>query len=252
MAKRFTDTEIWDKEWFMNLSPKLKCLVKFVRDKCDVAGIWQPNWTLANTYVKAENERISEADLIGIDDGNQFKKLSNGQIFCIGFIAFQYGELSEKCPPHKKIISILKKYQLIDDKVLLGYCNPIARVQEEEEDKEEVMEVEKEKEKGVQGDETLSAQFDRFWILYDKNVGKNSSRILWCKLSAEEREIIMKHVPKYVESTPDKAYRKNPETYLYEEVWKDEIITKTKKTVNGNKSSNSGTHRVSQDFSGQL
>ena len=33
MAKRFTDTELWDKEWFMKLSPKLKCLVKLVRDK---------------------------------------------------------------------------------------------------------------------------------------------------------------------------------------------------------------------------
>ena len=40
MPKRFTDTDIWEKEWFMSLKPTEKCLVKYVRDKCDLAGIW--------------------------------------------------------------------------------------------------------------------------------------------------------------------------------------------------------------------
>jgi hypothetical protein len=114
MAKRFTDTEIWDKQWFMELSPKHKCFVKYVRDKCDLAGIWYPNYMLASVYI---GEQVFEDDLLAIDSGNQFERLSDGKIYCIGFIDFQYGSsLNPYSPVHKKIIDILDKnsieYQL--------------------------------------------------------------------------------------------------------------------------------------------
>lgn len=140
--KRFTDTELWDKEWFFNLKPRLKCLVKYVRDKCDAAGVWQPNWTLAQTYIK---DKVSEEELLKIDAGNQFKKMPNGLICCVGFINFQYGELKETCPPHRKILSLVKKYGIESDRVLLGYSNPTSRVQEKEQEEEPVEEKEKEK-----------------------------------------------------------------------------------------------------------
>lgn len=140
MAKRFTDTELWDKDWFMNLRPKLKCLVKLVRDKCDMAGVWDPNWTLANKYV---GDRVTEKELLAIDGGGQFIKIENGKIFCKGFIEFQYGsELSEKSPVHRKVLSILSKNK-VDYKHPTEY--PINRVKEEEEDKDKVEDKEKEK-----------------------------------------------------------------------------------------------------------
>ena len=37
MAKRFTDTEIWQKDWFLDLPIKQKLLVKFIFDNCDCA-----------------------------------------------------------------------------------------------------------------------------------------------------------------------------------------------------------------------
>jgi hypothetical protein len=135
MAKRFTDTELWDKEWFMKLSPKLKCLVKLVRDKADLAGVWSPNWVLANSYI---GEEVSEKELLNIDEGNQFAKLENGKIICVDFIQFQYGKLSPASPVHRKIISILATHKI-------DYQYPINRVQEE--DKEEEEEKEKEEEK---------------------------------------------------------------------------------------------------------
>ena len=107
MAKRFTDTDLWDKEWFMNLPPKLKCLVKYVRDKCDIAGFWSPNWRLASMHI---GEDVTETDLLSIDYGQQFEKTPDGKISCIGFINFQYGEtLSEKSPVHRKVQAILEK-----------------------------------------------------------------------------------------------------------------------------------------------
>lgn len=134
VSKRFTDTELWDKEWFMKLPTKLKCLVKFVRDKCDLAGVWSPNWAIANAYI---GEQVAEKDLLDIDHGNQFKKLNNGKINCIDFVRFQYGTLSEKSPVHRKVMSILSTHQ-----IPIKY--PILRVKEKEEveDEEEVKEEE--------------------------------------------------------------------------------------------------------------
>ena len=137
MAKRFTDTELWDKPWFMELKPKLKCLIKMVRDKCDLCGVWNPNWQLASMYV---GEKVSEKELLAIDGGRQFAKIDGGKIFCIGFIQFQYGSLSEKSPVHRKIIGMLDNHKI-------DYKHPINRVQEKEEEKEEDKESEKEKAK---------------------------------------------------------------------------------------------------------
>lgn len=144
MAKRFTDTDLWDKEWFMDLPCRLKCLVKMVRDKADLCGVWSPNWIIANAYI---GEKVTEKELLEIDGGNQFFKMPNGKIFCAGFIEFQYGELSEKSPVHRKIIMLLKQHGIYEKYKKIGCKYPIDRVQEEDKDKEE----EKEEDNGGAG-----------------------------------------------------------------------------------------------------
>ena len=49
--KRFRDIEIWDKEWYMELSPRLKCLANYIFDNCDASGVWNPNWKLLNLRI---------------------------------------------------------------------------------------------------------------------------------------------------------------------------------------------------------
>jgi len=46
----------------------------------------------------------------------------------------------------------------------------------------------------------------------------------WNSLKPDEREEIMKVIPKYKLSKPDKQFRKNPETYLNNRSWEDELI----------------------------
>lgn len=130
MSKRFTDTEIWDKEWFMALTPTMKCLVKFIYDKCDNAGVWPPNWPLASIYI---GHPVTKEDLQVF--GNRVEFLPDGKIFIPEFIRFQYGELSENCAPHKKIFSLLKKYGLTE-RVLKGYFKPTNSLEEKDKDKE--------------------------------------------------------------------------------------------------------------------
>lgn len=67
--------------------------------------------------------------------------------------------------------------------------------------------------------------FDWFWDAYDKKVGsKEKLEKKWDKLSDEEKVAALKHIDLYKKSQPDKKYRKNPETYLNNKSWNDEII----------------------------
>lgn len=66
--------------------------------------------------------------------------------------------------------------------------------------------------------------FDDFWELYDKRVGKQKCIKLWGKLTLSEQAECMKYIPLYKQAQPDKQFRKNPETFLRNKSWNDEII----------------------------
>lgn len=70
---------------------------------------------------------------------------------------------------------------------------------------------------------TLNVPFDDFWNLYNKKVGRKKSEAKWKRLSNKDRTAIMEHLPNYIRNTPDVQYRKNPETYLNNESWNDEL-----------------------------
>lgn len=68
--------------------------------------------------------------------------------------------------------------------------------------------------------------FEKAWDLYQKKVGpKEKLKAKWNKLSVHDRKAAIEHIPIYVQSTPDKQYRKNFQTYLNQRGWEDEIIT---------------------------
>jgi hypothetical protein len=66
--------------------------------------------------------------------------------------------------------------------------------------------------------------FDYFWDLYDKKVGRTKCEKLWEKLPDAERLLCVQYIPLYKQAQPDKQYRKNPETFLRNKSWNDEII----------------------------
>ena len=73
---------------------------------------------------------------------------------------------------------------------------------------------------------SLIVTFENFWDLYDKNVGQIKCETLWMQISNEERIECINKLPEYIKSTPDKQYRKDPEKYLKEKAWRNEIIKK--------------------------
>ena len=97
---------------------------------------------------------------------------------------------------------------------------------------------------------TLNNEFESFWLVYDKNVGKELSQKVWNSLTQPEKEAIMLSLPRYVERTPDKVYRKNPLTYLNGKHWEDEVVdrkTNSTKNVAGNYYENNGINNSSYE-----
>jgi uncharacterized protein YdaU (DUF1376 family) len=88
----------------------------------------------------------------------------------------------------------------------------------------------------VNEDKNINIDFDYFWNDYDKKVGdKSRLKSKWNKLSDNDRNQIMNYLPLYIEAVPDKQFRKNPETFLNNKSWLDEIVKRT--TTDYNKQS---------------
>jgi len=87
--------------------------------------------------------------------------------------------------------------------------------------------------------------FDEFWDLYDKKVGdKSKLKKKYDSIKESDRQRIKEHLPLYRMATPDKKYRKDPQTYINNKSWNDEIIQS-----NGNSRKN---HQAKPDEQEQL
>lgn len=75
--------------------------------------------------------------------------------------------------------------------------------------------------------------FNIFWDIYDKKVNPKVCKALWSKIDPSLYQTIFNHARKYIENTPDKHWRKDPERYLKHEMWTSEIIS----TIKDNKPS---------------
>lgn len=148
MSKRFTDTGLNRQPWFRKMNTKMKCAVRFLFDECDVAGVWNIDMETMSYFVGEEVTLKELFENINSDKSNRIEKFRGDKIFIPGFIEFQYGELSEKCAPHKPIIKKLKNYDLYE-RVLKGYLKGSETL--EEKDKYKEKEEEEEKDKGGMG-----------------------------------------------------------------------------------------------------
>lgn len=77
----------------------------------------------------------------------------------------------------------------------------------------------------------INIPFDDWWNAYQKKVDRSVKlEKKWERLTDEERVKAMQHTAAYVLATPDKKYRKNPETYLNKKSFNNEIIQENGKS----------------------
>lgn len=135
MAKRFADSEIWQKDWFLNLNLKQKLLVKYIFDNCDCAGILEISYKMLSIIFDCE---ITKEDFLAIKD---VRFISENKIFIEDFIPFQYGveisELNEKYSVHKGILRKLNKINYFET-LTQPLTNPYATLNKGLQDKDKV------------------------------------------------------------------------------------------------------------------
>lgn len=86
--------------------------------------------------------------------------------------------------------------------------------------------------------------FEHFWDDYDKKVGdKQKLRKKWAKIPDKDKIRIRDYIPRYKAAQPDKKYRKNPETFLNNKSWNDEIISS-----NGNRNTTKQRSGITEDY----
>jgi hypothetical protein len=139
MAKRFTDTEKWEDEWFTDLSNDYKVIWFYLLDTCDNAGIWKKNIKKLNYLC---NTDISTDDLLKVF-GKRITILADEKWFINKFCVVQYGHdfLQSK---NKAVLSAIKKLLIegvqIDNRypmntLSIGYQYPTDTPKEQEQDK---------------------------------------------------------------------------------------------------------------------
>lgn len=112
MAKRFTDTDKWNKKFIRNLKAPYKLLWMYICDECNHTGIWDVDIEVAKIKI---GERVTEEAAIEAF-GDKIMVIDNGSKWFIpSFIEFQYGQLSETNRAHSKVISSLQKFGLLND-----------------------------------------------------------------------------------------------------------------------------------------
>ena len=80
--------------------------------------------------------------------------------------------------------------------------------------------------------------FNEFWDAYDKKVGKMACKNKFLKLDIDICIKCVKMAYKYVASTQDIKYRKNPITWLNQGCWDDEIKDNNRRGFTGGKFEN--------------
>ena len=123
MVKRLSDSEIWNKDWFLDLTDKQKLLVKFLFDNCDCAGVYEiSKRVLRNSF----EQEITKEDFEAI---KQVKFISENKIFIEDFIKFQYNTSIPLLNPlnrvHKGILKSLEKNNIITLSKQLPNCTGV-------------------------------------------------------------------------------------------------------------------------------
>tara|TARA_R110000782_G_scaffold172672_4_gene264294 strand:+ start:3657 stop:4370 length:714 start_codon:yes stop_codon:yes gene_type:complete len=137
--KRFTDTDKWRDEWFMDLSLVNKAAWQYLLDRCDSIGHWKQNFRLANFEI---GEDVDWDEFLTIC-GDRIHVTDAGYWFVVAFVDFQYGALKEACRPHQSYLRQLKDRKLLT--LTKGYRKGFETLKEKDKDKDKDKEEETDK-----------------------------------------------------------------------------------------------------------
>lgn len=107
MAKRFTATEIWDEDWFLEMPNNYKLFWYYMLAQCDHAGIFRVNIKKFQIIIR-DKKVTTETALKYFNNGkNRIRILTENRWFIEDFFTFQYGStLNKNSKVHESIENI--------------------------------------------------------------------------------------------------------------------------------------------------
>src|SRR5574341_271356 len=112
MAKRFSETEIWNEDWFLEMPNEYKLFWFYMLAKCDHAGVFKVNVRSFRGLV--EGNLTSTEALRHFNNGKErIRILSENLWYIEDFIVYQYGTtLNLNNRLHESIANVLAKQDL--------------------------------------------------------------------------------------------------------------------------------------------
>src|ERR1035437_3109345 len=136
MSKRFTDTNIWDQSWFLELSPEGKNIWQFLEKSSDCAGIWKIDIPEMKRKIGCKNINLTHfLEEVNRDynklTGEPVKRnrvmliASDTKLWLTGFICFQYEKgmsgVNAGIPAIKGALNRLRDEDIYDYAIKKGF-----------------------------------------------------------------------------------------------------------------------------------
>lgn len=187
MAKRFTDTDQWERPWFRGLSLPHKLLWRYILDRCDIAGIWYvdlelASFLIATSFNREEAEKAFEKQI----------EVKGDRWLIKDFISFQYGTIK---PENKLFASVMRKLEQFKEGASMPHLCPINGAKDKDKDKDKEGSVSFGKHENLffvdkkQREEHESAGFSDFWQAYPKRRSKGDALKAWRKLNPTKEQV---------------------------------------------------------------
>ena len=154
MAKRFTDTNKWDDDWFLELALEYKLAWQYICDNCDNVGVWKTSRKAISFHVGVEIDLVEFLRICG----PKRIKVMDGKWWIRGFCDFNYNDSirnhhanppAKKSPAVESYVKLLKNHGLWDEYIDLP--KGIAMTIDSHKDKDKDKDQDKDQDRGVQG-----------------------------------------------------------------------------------------------------
>tara|TARA_R110000868_G_scaffold36279_7_gene128950 strand:- start:3943 stop:4509 length:567 start_codon:yes stop_codon:yes gene_type:complete len=135
MAKRFTSTEIWGEDWFLDMPIEYKLFWYYILSNCDHAGLFRVN---LRAFCNLNQVKLNLADAIAYFNSNKDRiRIVSENVWLIeDFFNYQYGETFN--PNNRVHESIQKLYNKHNIKMtsIRGLTDLKDRVKDKDKDKD--------------------------------------------------------------------------------------------------------------------
>lgn len=137
MAKRFTATELWEEDWFLEMPDGYKLFWFYVLAKCDHGGIFRVNVSKFNMTLIDKKKITSNKAIELFNNGKiRVRVLNENRWLIEDFFVFQYGEIMNLNSKVHESIQTLYNQANIDLTSIRGLKDLKDRVKDKDKDKD--------------------------------------------------------------------------------------------------------------------